>query len=291
MISKRARIFEKGLSSFGMRRIIANIMLNPKRNQKCDEPPKRFYKKYTVEHCVIDNNKCITIKHAVNPQKHIFYFHGGAYTIQAKKTHWHIVDRLLQKTQCTITFVNYPLAPEFTCPDTINMISKAYAYFCEAGDQETILMGDSAGGGLALALALLIKQNYDLPQPSKLVLLSPWLDVSMQISTSAELEKSDLLLDKEVLKAVGKKYAGELSTKDPLCSPLYGNLMDIGAVAMFTGTNDILHVQAKRLRDILADKNQKIAYYEYEAMQHVWIAFPIPEAEEALNQVAAFINQ
>jgi epsilon-lactone hydrolase len=90
---------------------------------------------------------------------------------------------------------------------------------------------------------------------------------------------------------VGKKYAGDLNSKNPLCSPLYGNLMDVGEVALFTGTNDILYVQAKRLRDSLVSHNQKVSYYEYEKMQHVWIVFPIPEAENALNIAASFINK
>jgi epsilon-lactone hydrolase len=207
MISRKAKYFETGLRLIGMRRIISCMMRNPKHRCRNELPPKSFYKKYTVKSCVIENRKCITLKHTANPKKHIFYFHGGAYTIQAKKAHWRIVDRLLRQTQCMITFINYPLAPQCTCMDTIDMVSKAYAYFCKAGDQEIVLMGDSAGGGLALALAQRIKQNDDLPKPEKLVLFSPWLDVSMEVPSSKELEKSDLILDKEVLKAVGKKYA------------------------------------------------------------------------------------
>lgn len=291
MISKKARILEQGLYIIGIRNIISRIMLSPKRKQRSEEPPKSFYRKYSVESRIIENRKCFTFKGTLNPRKHILYFHGGAYTMQAKRRHWHIVDRLLQKTQCDITFVNYPLVPEFKCLDTIDMTSKAYAYFCAAADQDMVLMGDSAGGGLALALALLIKQDDDLPKPVKLALLSPWLDVSMEIPTSIDLEKSDLILDKETLTTVGKRYAGDLNTNDPSCSPLYGNLRDIGEIALFTGTKDILHVQAKYLRDSLISNNQKVVYHKFENMQHAWIAFPIPEAEQALNLVASFINE
>ncbi len=290
MSSRKAKLIETSLGIIGIRRIISKMMLAPKRNCRNDLPPKNFYRKYNVKCCVIENRKCVSIRHADNPQKHILYFHGGAYTIQAKKTHWHIVERLLRETQCVITFINYPLAPEFTCVDTIDMVCKAYAHFCTAGEQRMILMGDSAGGGLALALAQLTKKNNDLPKPEKLVLFSPWLDVSMDISAPKELEENDLLLDKEVLKAIGIKYAGNLDAKDTMCSPLYGDLVDIGDVALFTGTNEILHAQAKRLKDCLVSNNQKVCYYEYEKMQHVWIVFPIPEAEDALNQAILFIR-
>jgi acetyl esterase/lipase len=291
MISKKAKVFETGLRIIGVRKIISRMMRSPKRSYRNELPPKSFFKEHTVEICLILNRKCIMLKHTVNPKKHIFYFHGGAYTMQAQKPHWHIIDRLLRETQCMIIFINYPLAPEFTCVDTINMVSKAYSYFCKTSEQEIILMGDSAGGGLALALAQLIKQNDDLPKPDKLVLFSPWLDVSMEIPLSKELEESDLILDKKVLKIVGEKYAGDLDTKNPLCSPLYGDLIDIKEVALFTGTNEILHVQAKRLRDMLVNNNKKVSYYEYEKMQHVWVMFPIPEAKDALNLAALFINK
>lgn len=291
MMSRPARFLEKSFKAIGMRNIIAKTMLNPKRRNKNEEPPKRFYMKYITEAHVIHGCKCVTIRKTENPQKHILYFHGGAYTMQAQKSHWRIVDALLQRTGCSITFINYPLSPEHTCKDTISMATEAYSFYCGTGETEIILAGDSAGGGLALSLAQQINRKGIMPKPTKLVLFSPWLDLSMRDLIPEELEQRDLVLDKDVLKTVGQRYSGDLEPTDPACSPLYDDFTGIGEIALFTGTSEILNVQAKQLRDLLKSDGRNVSYFEYEAMQHAWIAFRIPEAEDALDKAAWFINK
>ena len=282
---------EKGLKAIGMRNIVAKTMLNPKRRNRNEEPPKSYYKKYTSETRVIQGCKCVTLSKTENSQKQVLYFHGGAYTMQALKSHWRIVDALLQKTGCPVTFINYPLSPEHTCMDTISMAIEAYSSYCGTGEAEIILAGDSAGGGLALSLAQQIKRTGIMSKPAKLVLFSPWLDLSMRGLIPEELEQRDLVLDKDVLKTVGQRYSGDLKPTDPACSPLYGAFTGIGEIALFTGTCDILSVQAKQLRDMLKSGDRDISYFEYENMQHAWIAFRVPEAEDALDKAAWFIDK
>jgi len=210
--------------------------------------------------------------------------------MQASKMHWRIVESILNEIQCAVTFINYPLTPENTCGDTINMAADTYAYLCCENCQKMILMGDSAGGGLALALAQHIKAKDSMRKPSKIVLLSPWLDVSMDNDISVEQVSKELILDEETLKTIGKTYAGDLDTKNPLCSPLYGEMADIGEIALFTGTSEVLNMQAEILKEKATRNNNSPAYYEYEDMQHVWICFPIPEAKDAMEKICAFIK-
>ena len=197
----------------------------------------------------------------------------------------------MKETQSDVTLINYPLAPECTCLDTVDMALKAYEYFCTDSSAEIVLAGDSAGGGLALSVAQQIKQRKILPKVDKLVLFSPWLDVSMDVPVSRDLEESDLLLSKETLRTAGKKYAGKSDLKNPLCSPIYGSFMDIGKLALFTGTKEILYSQAKGLKEIFVANKSDISYYEYESMQHVWVLFPIPEANRALDAAVSFIGK
>ena len=286
MISIKARILEKGLQLIGMRKIASKMILSSQRRNRYELPPKSFYKKYEVRCNVIENRKCITVKRPDGTQRHILYFHGGAYTVEAVKIHWNIVSQLLNNTKCMITFINYPLSPEYTCRDIINTVMKIYAILCKQASYKTILAGDSAGGGLALALAQQIKKKGVLPEPEKIVLFSPWLDVSMPEEIPDELQKRDLFLDRETLRIAGKRYAGSFDTKNPICSPLYGDLNDIGDIALFTGTNEVLNLQARRLRE----RCEKICYFEYEGMQHVWVGFPISEAGNALDRAASFIE-
>ena len=135
-----------------------------------------------------------------------------------------------------------------------------------------------------------IKMEEIQPTPAKIILLSPWLDVSMENSTPIEQDNRDLILSKEMLKIVGRRYAGNYDIKNYRCSPLYGELTGIGDIALFTGTSEILNVQARQLRDELKSHGQKCSYYEYERMQHVWVGFPIPEAKEAMGKVISFIE-
>jgi acetyl esterase/lipase len=291
MMSRQARFLEKSFKAIGMRNIVAKTMLNPKRRNRNEELPKSYYKKYRSETRVIHGCKCVTVSKTENSKQHMLYFHGGAYTMQAQKSHWRIVDALLQRTGCSVTFINYPLSPEHTCRDTISMAIEAYSFYCGVGETEIILAGDSAGGGLALSLAQQINCNGIMPKPVKLVLFSPWLDILIQDPISEELEQSDLVLNKEVLKTVGKRYSGDLEPIDSACSPLYGDFTGIGEIALFTGTCEILSVQAKQLRDMLKGSGQDVSYFEYEDMQHAWIAFRIPEAQDALVKAALFINK
>jgi epsilon-lactone hydrolase len=291
MISKTGRIIEILLILIRARNVVSKMICNPKRKNQYEEPPKSFYKKYIIKCFTIRDRKCVSLKSSVNPKKHILYFHGGAYTIQASKLHWHMIENILSKTQCEVTFINYPLTPEYTCVDTMAMVIEAYSLFCKTNEQEIILIGDSAGGGLALSLAQYLKKEGIQPKPAKIILLSPWLDISMENNIPIKKEKSDLILLKETLMKVGKRYAGDYDTKNYLCSPLYGDLSGIGYIAIFTGTSDILNAQARQLMDKLKGHGQEFSYYEYERMQHIWIGFPIPEAKEAMEKIILLIER
>jgi acetyl esterase/lipase len=291
MISKRARFIEKALGSIWLKKTVEQMMQEPKRRNKNRKPPKSFYKKYNTTDFVIDGCECVTIKPSENPLKHIVFFHGGGYTVQATKAHWYLVSKVIRNTGAAVTFINYPLSPQNTCTDTIRMVSHAYTHLFESTKQEIILMGDSAGGGLALALAPQIKAQNMLPKPAKIVLLSPWLDVSMADDIPKQLIDQDKLLDKQVLSNIGKKYAGELGVDHFLCSPVHGDVKDIGQIALFISTGEILFPQAKALTDKMRQLDVDFYYREYENMQHDWMLFPIPEATQALREVYEFIEQ
>lgn len=290
MMSKKAKTLEKFLARFRVRKILSRRMRNPKRGGKHEKPQKSFVRKYGGESRRVDGCEIYTAASAESPKRHIFYFHGGAYTMEARKTHWHFVEQILSRVECRLTFVNYPLAPEHTCADALLTAKKAYALLC-APDEDGILMGDSSGGGLALALAQRIKVENMEPLPEKIVLLSPWLDVSMEEDPGEKLRKKDLILDRETLRSVGKRFAGTMDAKDCLCSPLYGQLEGLGKIALFTGTSDILHVQARALKEKLEELDSDLSYYQYENMQHAWMEFPIPEAARAVDEIIDFIKE
>ena len=171
--------------------------------------------------------------------------------------------------------MDYPLAPEHQCKDNVRTVMDIYQYLFKPGNtQKRVLMGDSAGGGLALVMAQIIKNEGIVPKPQKIVMLSPWLDISMETEIPETLQESDFMLDRDQLKKNGIEYAGELSTKDALCSPYYGDSFGVGEMALFMGTQDILYIDALRFKKKAERENYDLTFYEYKDMQHDWVLFP-----------------
>ncbi len=292
MASKQAQLIAQTIKKLNLKKFISlELMENAQRNLSYEEPPASFRKKYPVVVYDANNCKCVFTKsiNTSKPYNHIIYFHGGSYSLPAQRAHWHIIDNILQRVNTYITFVNYPLAPQNTCETTINASFAAYTNITEKYSDNIILMGDSSGGGLALALAEYIENKKIQIKPKKLVLLSPWLDVSMDNIPSA-LEEKDLILDKTTLHKKGKEYAGKMSEKNYLCSPLYGNLKKIPETAVFAGTNDMLYAQAEEMLKRMKRSKNALSFYSYEDMHHVWMGYPVPEAKLAFDDIAEFIN-
>ena len=265
------------------------MMLHPKRDTRYKTPPKKLIKKYDMKITLIHDRPCYTFA-GNNASKHILYFHGGAYALEAKKLHWRIIENLLTNVACTVTMVDYPLVPEADCAETTEISLDIYKYFNEDSSQNIILMGDSAGGGLALALAQRIRDESDLPMPKKLILFSPWTDVSMSDHISKDLAEKDVILEVDTLVTIGNIYAGDLDAKHPYCSPLYGDMKNLCPIELFIGTSDILFAQAEHLKAKTMAEGVELRYHVYKDMLHDWIGYPIPEAKEAMNEIYKSIN-
>ncbi len=290
MLSKQASYINFALKKIGFKTKASKDILNPKRQDSHIEPPKNFYKKYHVSKKIVNGHTCITLEKDEVSQQHLFYFHGGAYSLGATKSHWKLVDYIMEHTGAKVSFINYPLYPESTCKTTVKMALKAYKSLADK-TCEIILAGDSAGGGLALALAQVISNDDNYIHPEKLLLFSPWIDLTMNQDISSKLQENDLILTKDVLIQAGVNYAGSEDPSSALCSPIFGDANGLGQIALFTGTHDILYPQAMAFNFELLNQGIKINFHCYDEMQHVWVMLPIPEATQALNEACDFINQ
>ena len=221
-------------------------------------------------------------KELLNDKK-IIYLHGGAYVEDMNKQHWIFIDRMVKKLGCEIILPMYPLAPFSNCEKTFEQVVSFYDEVTTIyKEEDIILMGDSAGGGLALALAQYLKAN-NKKSPSNIILLSPWLDVSMENQEMREIESRDYILGFDCLKVCGKLWASELSVQDSKVSPIYGEFDDLGKITVFTGTNDILWLDALKLKELLEKQEIEFNYYEFEGMPHVFAILPIPESDEVVE--------
>ena len=151
-------------------------------------------------------------------------------------------------------------------------------------------MGDSSGGGFALSLAMLIRNNGGI-KPTNIILLSPWLDITMQNKNIRRYEKKDPLLDKKALIKAGNLWVGQKGdAQNWMVSPINGNFDNLGTITIFIGTHEIFLPDARKFRYILNQKKINFNYYEYKKMNHVFSLYPIPEAQDAQKKIIEIIK-
>ena len=256
-------------------------------------PSKRFRRKFNVSELSSRPYRVFEIKPLTSHQeteKCVLYFHGGGYVLDLDAVHWNFIGRLIDNTGYSVIVPVYPLAPETQCIDLIPAMTSLFIDAAESyGSKNITLMGDSAGGGLSLAVAHALRDN-NLTSPDRVVLLSPWLDVVSNHPLQPKLEKKDPIVSMSALKGFGQLYAGDLPLTDPRVSPLFGKHNDLPPIQLFIGTDDPLLPDATRFRDIMKALKTPILYHEYENMFHVWMLLPIPEGKKVMGEISEFLG-
>jgi len=243
-----------------------------KANESCDIDTKEFM-----------SRKIFIIKPKTEQlsKKVILYFHGGAYVAEATTLHWDFLEKLANDTKSTIVMPDYPLTPKYTYKDVFNMVEPLYKEIISKVDvKNLVMMGDSAGGGITLALAEKISQN-NIQLPSKTILISPWLDVTLTNEKIKEVQKNDKDLNKEKLLIAGISYArDEEGMKSYLVKPINGPLSKLKNVIIYTGTYDILNPDTHLLQEKAKKEGIDIQIKEYEQAPHIWIINNINKQDE-----------
>lgn len=256
------------------------------------EPTRQVLGKCKVHKYLVHNHKVFTLSPKNKKEgthRHILYFHGGAYVQSFARPHWGFLSHIVNKTNCTITAPDYPLAPAHTYKDTFAMVGELYRNLIDKlGPGKFILMGDSAGGGLALALAQLMK-NENMPQPKQIILLSPWLDLGLTNPEIKDIDPSDLFLGVEGLQLAGKSYAGDTNPDHYLLSPINGPLEGLAKISIFMGSREILVADARKLKALADGIGVSLNYYEYPGMFHTWMLLNLPESRQAKKEIINLI--
>lgn len=257
--------------------------------------PKQVQKNSHIEEKTFQGRKVfmITPKQLKEKQKYIFYFHGGSYVAETSMAHWGFLEELANDTGMKIILPDYPLTPKYTYQDVFEMVVPLYQEIIKQVDpNQVIMMGDSAGGGLALALEeKLGEEKIDIP--SQLILISPWLDTRMNNPKISQIQPKDKDLSKEALEVAGLAYAGSLEEDNYLINPIDGPLQNLKNVTIFTGTRDILNPDVHVLIEKAQKENVCIQLKEYPEAEHVWIVKkkenPSELAEKAYQELLKII--
>ena len=222
----------------------------------------------------------------------LIYIPGGGYLNAPLKYHWKIINKLSSETSCAVVMPIYLKVPNYTCEESYEAMIDFYKDIAtREGVNKIVIAGDSSGGGMSLVLSQIVRDKFPkLLQPEELILIAPWMDVSMENEHICEYEPVDPMLELFGTKEIGKMWAGERDVHDPLVSPIYGTFEKLGNMTIFIGTRDMLCPDVLKFSEMLNDQNIEHTLVVKEGLDHPYPLFPIPEAAEAQQMMIDIIN-
>lgn len=231
------------------------------------------------------------VNRAHNKRQVILHCHGGGFSTGSTTYARSITSRLADNTNMRVLSFDYRLAPDYQYPAALEDAMKAWNHLMLLGygARDVIITGDSAGGNLALALTLKIKEEHRLP-PRAVFLMSPWTDLTNSGESFETKKDVDPVLDEAYIEKMKTAYVPEgEDLKNPFISPLYGDYKNFPPVYIQVGDNEVLLDDAVRLRNKLKEEGVQVRLDIYEGMWHVFQMSPFKTAEEAMDKAAEFI--
>jgi acetyl esterase/lipase len=221
---------------------------------------------------------------------HAIYAHGGSWMNTITSQHWRLIAELASRTGTRFTVPIYPLVPFGTADAVVPVFADlAAAAVRDSGSGRTTLMGDSAGGTIALAAAMHLRDK-GLAGPAHVVLISPALDLGFSDPAIERIQPTDPWLAVPGLRVAADRWRGDRSIDDPLVSPIRGTLSGIGRIALFSGSHDILHADAQALLRRAGAEGHPIDFHDAPGMLHVYPLLPVPEGRAARTAIAAVLK-
>lgn len=229
--------------------------------------------------------------HSDTPSGVVLYFHGGGYILGSPKTHRGITGHLAKTSGTMVIVPDYKMAPENPYPAALDDAETVYRALLDEGHPPASLSlaGDSAGGGLAIALAMRLRDK-GLPLPASIVVLSPWTDLSNAHLYSPECEP---VLQRRWIDKAARLYCGSEPVSNPYISPVFGDLSGLPPILIQVGSQEILLNDAQRLADAADRDNVEARLEIYNSLWHVFQvhAGQLNRATDALKTAGAFIRQ
>ena len=225
-----------------------------------------------------------------SPLGHGLYLHGGAFAVGSPRLYRHLAGRLARETACRVLVPAYRLAPEHPFPAALEDVLLAWRRLLDAAGTAPWIAGDSAGAGLALALAQCVRDAGG-PQPAALGLVSPWLDLTDAGERAAGVSRRDPFLVPHLLGPTARLYLQGAPADDPRASPLLGHLGALPRMRVHACATELLRDDAERLVAGVAQAGGRASLRLFGDLPHVFHAFApvLPEAREALADLATHL--
>lgn len=233
-------------------------------------------------------------RHGASEATAVLYLHGGIFIAGSPRTHRRLGRALARELGSSVYVIDYRLAPEHPYPAAVADAEAAWDCLRALGyaAEQVVIAGDSAGGGLALALAQRLRDRDQPEQAAALVLISPYLDLTTQSDSMHSLAGRDPMLSAKVLRRGGDLYRGPLAADDPRVSPLFGDLHHLPPVLVQVGSEEVLLDDALRLEGRLRAAAGDIECQVWPGLWHDFQLFQglIPEAAQAVAEIRRFLD-
>lgn len=227
------------------------------------------------------------------PAPIVFHLHGGGYVLGEPSGSRPLTTALALSTSARVVSIDYRLAPEHPFPAAVDDALKAYRALVNStgSEQKIAIGGESAGGGLAIAL-LLAARDAGLPMPACAFVISPWTDLTCTAETFDTRGSLDPLLTRRSLKEMGDAYLAGANAKNPLASPLFGDLSGLPPLLIQVGSDEVLLDDARLLDEHARSAGVSSEFEIWEGMIHVWHMFHpmLPEGASGIEKIAAFVQ-
>jgi acetyl esterase/lipase len=246
----------------------------------------------TINQEIIENVPCYWFnpKKTGHTNRLIIYLHGGCFVLGSIESHRALVSHLSENLALPILFVEYSLAPEKPFPAAVNEIEKVYRHIISRyPENDIILMGDSAGGGLSISVISDFNRSHVKP-PAYLVMLSPWVDLTCNNDSLVKNKDTDPILTKKSLQDYASMYVGDstLSEANPI-ENMHGNYPP---TLILVSSSEILLDDSRSICNKIAShqKNTKLSIHENQ--NHVWMLADIhsEESKKGIKEIRELLS-
>jgi epsilon-lactone hydrolase len=222
----------------------------------------------------------------------ILFLHGGGYLFGSSRSHGPLAAHIARESGAAVFVADYRRAPEAPFPAAVHDALAVLRELVELeGAANVVVAGDSAGGGLVLATLLAAKQAGN-QMPAAAVTLSAWADLALDSASITELADVDPLMTREQLEANAAAYLGERDRRNPLASPVYGDLSGLPPLYMQVGTEEILRDDTHRVASAVRAAGGSVTVDVQDGMPHVHqiLLWSLPEASVSVDRIGQFIR-
>jgi acetyl esterase/lipase len=248
-------------------------------------PPRKFAGRCRATD--IGSVKAVWIDEANAKNGALVYLHGGAFYFGPVKEHWDYIAAISKKTEMAALMIDYRMAPVYPFPHGLDDILEAV----EKSELPAnwFFLGDSSGAAMAVAAALKLK-NAGQSLPRKMILMSPWMDLTMENPDAKRDEVNDPMMTYKRLSTAAREYAAGQDAKDPMISPIFAGLLGLPPMLIQIGTSDLLLSDCRRFHRKCLDSGLDVIYEEYPDGFHDFMMLgPLPEAKKAVKSQADFL--